>query len=76
MQVLADTLGPLLPLLAFEGTRIAEIGSGTGRILRVLLSVGASNVLAIEPSRAVRGLRRDLQSDVHRVEILHARGQH
>lgn len=74
VDVLSDTLGPLLSLSAFEGKRVAEIGSGTGRIVRMLLAAGAGHVLAIEPSQAVEVLRRNLQSDVHRVEILHARG--
>jgi SAM-dependent methyltransferase len=74
VDVLSDILGPLLPLSAFEGKRVAEIGSGTGRIVRMLLAGGARHVLAIEPSQAVEVLRRNLQSDVHRVEILHARG--
>ena len=74
VDVLSDTLGPVLPLSAFEGKRVAEIGSGTGRIVRMLLEAGASHVLAIEPSLAVDVLRRNLQSDAHRVEILHIRG--
>jgi len=74
VDLLADTFGPLLPLSAFEGKRVAEIGSGTGRIVGMLLAAGASRVLAIEPSQAVEVLRRNLQSDAHRVEILHARG--
>ena len=64
----------LLPLSAFEGKRIAEIGSGTGRIVRMLLAAGARHVLAIEPSQAVEVLRRNLQIDGDRVEVLHARG--
>jgi SAM-dependent methyltransferase len=74
VDVLADTLGPLLPLSAFEGKRVAEIGSGTGRIVRMLLKAGASHVLAIEPSQAVEVLRRNLNGEADRVEILHARG--
>ena len=74
-DVLADTLGPLLPLSAFEGKRIAEIGSGTGRIVRMLLSAGAAHVLAIEPSEAVEVLRENSRSDAERVEILNVRGE-
>ncbi len=74
VDLLADTFGPLFSLSAFEGKRVAEIGSGTGRIVGMLLAAGAGRVLAIEPSQAVEVLRRNLQSDGHRVEILHARG--
>ena len=55
--------------------RIAEIGSGTGRIVRMLLAAGAKHVLAIEPSQAVHVLKRNLQNDANRVDILHAHGE-
>jgi SAM-dependent methyltransferase len=74
VDLLADMLGPLLTLSAFKGKRVGEIGSGTGRIVRMLLMAGADHVLAIEPSNAVEVLRRNLRSETHRVEILHARG--
>ena len=53
VDLLSDTLGPLLPLSAFEGKCVAEIGSGTGRIVRMLLAAGAGKVLAIERSQVV-----------------------
>jgi len=74
LDIFADALGPLLPVSAFAGKRVAEIGSGTGRIVRMLLAAGAERVFAIEPSDAVDVLRRNLQSNVDRVEILHLRG--
>ena len=74
VDLLADTLGPLLPVSAFAGKRVAEIGSGTGRIVRMLLTAGAAHVVAIEPSQAVEVLRRNLQNDAQRVEILNVRG--
>jgi SAM-dependent methyltransferase len=75
VDLLADALGPLLPLSAFAGTKVAEIGSGTGRIVLMLLAAGADHVLAIEPSQAVLVLRRNLESVANRVEILQARGE-
>jgi SAM-dependent methyltransferase len=74
VDLLADMLGPLLPLTAFTGKRVAEIGSGTGRIVHMLLAAGAARVLAVEPSQAVEVLRRNVQSESHRVDVLHARG--
>lgn len=73
-ELLADVLGPLLPLSALAGKRIAEIGSGTGRIVRMLLSAGAAHVVAIEPSQAVEALRRNLQPFAERVTIMNLRG--
>jgi predicted RNA methylase len=34
------------------GRQVADIGSGTGRIVAMLLAAGAARVTAIEPSRA------------------------
>jgi SAM-dependent methyltransferase len=74
-ELLEDILGPLLAPSAFEGKRIADIGSGTGRIVQMLLMAGASHVLAVEPSKAVEVLRRNVGTSP-KVEILQARGDH
>jgi SAM-dependent methyltransferase len=74
VDLLSDVFGPLLPVSALEGKRVAEIGSGPGRIVLMMLAAGAAHVLAIEPSKAVDVLRRNLQDHRERVEILHARG--
>lgn len=73
VDVLADICGPLLPLSHVHGRSIAEIGSGTGRIVQMLLAAGAARVLALEPSQAVEVLRRNVAAE-HRVEILAVRG--
>jgi len=75
LDLLADTLGPLLPIGDLAGKRVAEIGSGTGRIVRMLLAAGAVRVLAIEPSQAVEVLRANLADAANRVEILNRRGE-
>jgi SAM-dependent methyltransferase len=74
VDLLADIVGPLLPPSAIEGQRVAEIGSGTGRIVHMLLAAGAARVLAVEPSKAVEVLRRNLAPEAARVDILHASG--
>ena len=74
IEILVDTLGPLLPVSAFAGKSVAEIGAGSGRIVRMLLAAGAAKVLAVEPSEAVHVLRGNLKEAGSRVQILHARG--
>src|SRR6476620_5264074 len=49
---MADMLGPLLSLDDLKGKRIAEIGAGSGRIVKMLLEAGAAHVTATEPSSA------------------------
>jgi tRNA1(Val) A37 N6-methylase TrmN6 len=39
-DLLADLFGPLLSLDDVQGQRIADIGSGTGRIVNMLLDAG------------------------------------
>ena len=47
-----DIVSPLLTPADVAGRQVADIGSGTGRIVAMLLGAGAARVTAIEPSRA------------------------
>jgi SAM-dependent methyltransferase len=73
--LLADVCGPLLGLDEIRGRRVAEIGSGQGRIVEMLLEVGASHVVAVEPSTAFTVLRRNLERHGSRVSLLQATGE-
>ena len=70
----ADIVGPLLSTEAVRGTRVAEIGSGTGRIVQMLLDAGAAQVVALEPSAAFDVLRRNVAGYGARVECIRATG--
>jgi SAM-dependent methyltransferase len=72
--LLSDLLGPLADPSDFAGARIADIGSGTGRIVRMLCASGAAHVLAVEPSAAIEPLRRNTADLGERVSHLHAPG--
>jgi SAM-dependent methyltransferase len=73
VDLLRDVFGPLLDVEQFAGCRVAEIGAGTGRFVRVLVDAGASSVLAIEPSAAMEILKRNTR-DLNGVEYLQASG--
>lgn len=75
LELLRDLLGPLVALEELCGARVADLGSGTGRIVRMLLAAGAERVLAVEPSDGVEALRANTREAAGRVEILHARGE-
>lgn len=75
LEIFADIVGPFLSLSEFSGTRCAEIGSGSGRIVRMILGAGAANVLAIEPSRAIDVLRENVKDFGDRVQLLNAPGE-
>lgn len=55
-----DILGPLLDGDALKGSKVAEIGAGTGRIVNMLLRAGASHVLAMEPSDGYDALEENV----------------
>jgi len=60
-ELLRDIVEPLLPVGDIQGKRVADIGSGTGRIVNMLLSAGAAHVIAIEPSAAFEVLMENVQ---------------
>lgn len=51
-ELFADILGPLQRPSDFEGRTVLDIGSGTGRIISMLLAAGAGRVIGVEPSVA------------------------
>jgi SAM-dependent methyltransferase len=75
VELLQDMLGPLVALDELEGARVADIGSGTGRIVRMLVDAGAEHVIAVEPSAGVEILRENTRDIAARVEILHGPGE-
>jgi SAM-dependent methyltransferase len=72
-----DIVGPLVDVEELEGKRVAEIGSGTGRIVHMLLASNVEHVTAIEPSDAYDVLKENLAVRAElqdRVSTLHIRG--
>lgn len=75
VDMLADILGPLLPLDAFHGARVADIGSGTGRIVSMLVAVGASEVVAVEPSAGFEILKKNTAKIRDRLRYIKGTGE-
>ncbi len=74
-EILDDILDPVLPADALHGKRVADIGSGTGRIVRMLLRRGAGHVTAIEPAKgAFDVLVRNTRDVADRVRYLNVEG--
>ena len=59
-ELLYDILSPFLKQEDIKDCRVAEIGSGTGRIVNMLLSAGARHVIAVEPSDAFEVLTENI----------------
>ena len=73
-QLLADLFGPLLSLGDIKDKTVADIGSGTGRIVNMLLDAGAGRVVAVEPSAAIKVLKENTASRAERIEYLEMPG--
>jgi len=61
MELFSDIISPFLIADEIKGCRVAEIGSGTGRIVNMLLEAGAKHVVALEPSDAFEVLCRNIK---------------
>jgi SAM-dependent methyltransferase len=73
-DLFVDAVSPLLTLEDVRGTRVADIGSGTGRFVLILLAAGADHVVAVEPSAAFEVLRDNTTAYAERITYLNARG--
>lgn len=74
-ELLRDIVEPLLPVSAVRGARVADIGSGTGRIVRMLADAGAASVVGVEPSEAYGVLVKNVADLGERVTCVRGRGE-
>lgn len=74
-EMLRDICGPLLEVDNIRGTSVAEIGSGSGRIVGMLADAGANRITAVEPSQAMDALKENTESIKNRIEYIHGRGE-
>jgi len=61
LELFSDILSPFLKPDEIKDCRVAEIGSGSGRIVNMLLEAGAKHVIAVEPSEAIKVLNRNIR---------------
>ena len=62
LEFFSDILTPFLKIDEMKGCKVAEIGSGTGRIVNMLLQTGVKHVIATEPSDAFEVLCHNILS--------------
>lgn len=74
-ELFADMITPLLSLKDFKNKRVIDIGSGTGRIVQMLLNSDARQVIAVEPSDAFEVLEKYIQPWADRVTLRHIKGE-
>jgi len=74
LDLFRDMFGPLLSPEDVQGRRVADIGSGTGRIVQILIAAGAAHVTALEPSEAFAVLEANSRPYGERVRCLKVPG--
>lgn len=62
VDLLHDILGDLASPNEFRGREVLDVGSGSGRIVGMLIAAGARKVYAVEPSAAFETLTRNTES--------------
>jgi len=75
VELFADIIAPFLTLEDVRDKKCADIGSGTGRIVLMMLAAGAASVVAVEPSRAYDVLVRNTAHAADRVRCLNVAGE-
>jgi SAM-dependent methyltransferase len=75
VELFADIIQPFLTLEDVKGSTCADIGSGTGRIVLMMLGAGAKSVTAIEPSQAFNVLVQNTAQAGERVRCLNVAGE-
>lgn len=69
-----DIVSPLLTPEEVKGATVVDVGSGSGRIVLMLLAAGAARVHAIEPSAAFQVLQANTAAHGQRVTCHNLRG--
>jgi SAM-dependent methyltransferase len=62
LELFSDILYPFVKPDELKDCQVAEIGSGSGRIVNMLLETGAKHVIAVEPSEAIEVLNRNIRN--------------
>lgn len=75
LALFRDICGPLIPAESLRGASVGDIGSGTGRIVSMLIAAGADRVVAVEPSDAYSVLQQNTAEWADRIEYVKGPGE-
>lgn len=74
-ELFSDILEPLLPPTDLNGATVADIGSGTGRIVSMIAEAGAKKIVAVEPAPgSFDVLRRNTEPFAERIDYINEDG--
>lgn len=74
LGLFTDICAPLLTVEDVQRRVVADIGSGTGRIVNMLLDAGAARVVALEPSESFTVVAANTADRADRVEVIRGDG--
>ena len=74
LEYFTDICAPLLSVDDVHGRAVADIGSGTGRIVNMLLDAGAAHVTALEPSESFAVVAANTADRAGKVEVIRGDG--
>lgn len=74
-ELFKDIVGPLISSTCIKDKQVADIGSGTGRIVKMLAAFQPAKITAIEPSRAFDVLKQNVSELGDTVECINASGE-
>lgn len=73
LDTLKDLVAPF-DTKNFENSVVADIGSGSGRIVNMLLEAGAQHVYAVEPSKSFEVLKENTRESSEKITYLNIPG--
>lgn len=73
LETLKDLVAPF-DIWNFENSVVADIGSGSGRIVNMLLAAGARHVYAVEPSKSFEVLKENTKDNSDKITYLNIPG--
>lgn len=74
-ELFIDICGPLLSVDSIKDKKVAEIGSGSGRIVQMLIDCGVESILALEPSEAFQVLKKNTEHVKDKIEYMNVTGE-
>lgn len=74
-EIFEDIINPLMKTEDFENRKVAEVGSGTGRIINMLSKLNLNRIYAIEPSDSFEILESVNYENKTNINFIKSRGQ-
>ena len=74
-DLLKDIIEPLMSIEEFEGSVIAEVGSGNGRIINMISSSKAKKIYAIEPSSGYKYIEQKIANNKYNIKVINKSGE-